>query len=49
MYPDKRGGEPALTVVNGAPPPILVSHVHDLDHVTRMETQLLRVHRNVVP
>lgn len=49
IYPDKSGREPSVLSPAAAPPPILVQRVEDVDHVASAESQLLRLHRHVVP
>lgn len=49
LYPNKAGGEPALTVQHPAPPPLLVCGVHYFDDISGFKAQLLVVHGDVVP
>lgn len=48
-YPNKASWEPALTVQDASPPPLLVGGIHYLDDVPRLEAQLLVVHGDMVP
>lgn len=48
-HPYEAGREPALTVHDAAPPPLLVGGIYHFDDVANFEAKLLDVHSNMVP
>lgn len=48
-YPHKAGREPALLVVDLAPPPVLVGGIQDFDDVPCLKSQLPIRHGHMVP
>lgn len=48
-YPYKAGWKPAFAVQNPPPPPLLVCSIHYFNDITSLESQLLVIHRDMVP
>lgn len=48
-YPYKAGWKPAFTVQNPPPPPLLVGSIHYFNDIAGLESQLLVIHRDMVP
>lgn len=48
-YPYKAGWKPAFAVQNPSPPPFLVGSIHYFNDITSLESQLLIIHRDMVP
>lgn len=48
-YPYKAGWKPAFAVQNPPPPPLLVGSIHYFNDITSLESQLLVIHRDMVP
>ena len=48
-HPDKSSREPAISILYLTEPPVLVWHIKHIDEISCSETQLLGIHRDVVP
>lgn len=48
-YPYKAGWKPAFAVQNPPPPPLLVGSIHYFNDIASLESQLLVIHRDMVP
>lgn len=48
-YPYKAGWKPAFAVKNPPPPPLLVGSIHYFNDIAGLESQLLVIHRDMVP